>query len=494
MKGSLVCALSVLSLLGVCETQAYAKTDGWAQEDEYWYWYENGVKQGTTKDPKGVKGENTVRGREIYDFDSKAWYWLDADHDGAKAVDKEVWVPYVYQEEEPGSTKGKWVRYDEEGHMIKGWHNAKDKTYYYDLQTGAMYKGRCEVEGHVYSFDDITGVLLQAGYWVQESGNDYWYEKGKKMGLEGRGKEIYDPSSDGWYWLDAIDGGKKAVSKDVYQESNDGKWVRYDADGRMVKGWNRLNENDYYFDLLTGAMAKGTVQVDGIAYVFDEITGICLGRAFHEDEKTIYLTFDDGPGAYTDQLLDVLKRYNVKATFFTTSGYPGYAYCIHREYEEGHAVAVHTASHNYATIYRSEDAYWADFNRQNEVIFQQTGQYATMFRFPGGSSNTVSRNYNRGIMSRLAQQAADKGYVYYDWNVSSGDAGGTTNADQVYRNVINGIAGNSRRGVSSVVLQHDIKNYSVNAVESIIRWGLDNGYNFQPLSRESNKAHHSIAN
>ena len=88
----------------------------------------------------------------------------------------------------------------------------------------------------------------EPGEWREENGSLYWYENGIKQGTEGRGKEIYDPASDGWYWLDAIDGGKKAVGKDVYQESwagpyadredGTGKWVRYDTSGKMVKGWD----------------------------------------------------------------------------------------------------------------------------------------------------------------------------------------------------------------------------------------------------------------
>lgn len=214
----------------------------------------------------------------------------------------------------------------------------------------------------------------------------------------------------------------------------------------------------------------------------------------YESSKTIYLTFDDGPGPYTDELLNILDAYNVKATFFTTSAYPGYAYCIAEEYQRGHTVAVHSATHNYGLIYASTDAYWNDFNIQNELIYQETGQYTTMFRFPGGSSNTVSRNYCTGIMSTLADQAAQYGYTYYDWNVTSGDAGETTDTTTVYYNVINGIQANTNHGHASVVLQHDVKGFSVDAVESIIQWGLENGYTFSALYPGSMTAHHGINN
>ena len=206
-------------------------------------------------------------------------------------------------------------------------------------------------------------------------------------------------------------------------------------------------------------------------------------------EKTIYLTFDDGPGPYTEALLNLLDYYNVPATFFVTCMYPNYENSIGRAYREGHAIGVHTATHNYYDIYSSEEAYFADFNAVQDMIYRQTGEYTDIFRFPGGSSNTVS-SFNSGIMSRLAYSLESMGYKYFDWNVTSGDAGETTDTDTVADNVINGIAGRKY----AVVLQHDIKDYSVNAVEEIILWGLNNGYVFRALDTSSPNAHHGIAN
>ena len=207
------------------------------------------------------------------------------------------------------------------------------------------------------------------------------------------------------------------------------------------------------------------------------------------DGKTIYLTFDDGPGPYTEDLLAVLNKYNVKATFFVTCLNPDYNYLIGLAYSQGHAIGVHSASHNYYQIYASEQAFFDDFNQVESMIYQQTGTYTKLFRFPGGSSNTVS-SFNPGIMSRLASAMTNMGYVYFDWNVSSGDAGGTTQTRQVVQNIVDGC---SQRN-ASVVLQHDIKDYSVNAVEQVILWALNNGYVFRALDATSPNAHHSIAN
>ena len=231
---------------------------GWKTVNGKDYWYENGVKQGTTG-----------RGKEIYDPDSDAWYWLDANRGGAKAVSKDV-----YQE----SNGGKWVRYDANGHMIKGWDTNDDGTYYFDLVTGAMTKGDATIDGLPCSFDTVTGIGLNCA-WKRINGKDYWYEGGKRQGYDPnnaayRGKEICDPASNGWYWLDNVQQGAKAVSKDVYQESGGGKWVRYDANGQMIKGWNTNADGTYYFDPITGAMAKGTTTIDGMTYYFDPATGV----------------------------------------------------------------------------------------------------------------------------------------------------------------------------------------------------------------------------
>ena len=231
---------------------------GWKTVNGKDYWYENGVKQGTTG-----------RGKEIYDPDSDAWYWLDANQGGAKAVSKDV-----YQE----TNGGKWVRYDANGHMIKGWDTNDDGTYYFDLITGAMAKGDIVVDNLPCSFDTVTGIGLNCA-WKRINGKDYWYEGGKRQGYDPnnaayRGKEIYDPASNGWYWLDNVQQGAKTVSKDVYQESSGGKWVRYDANGQMIKGWNTNADGTYYFDPIIGAMAKGTTTIDGMTYYFDPATGV----------------------------------------------------------------------------------------------------------------------------------------------------------------------------------------------------------------------------
>ena len=252
-------------------TAKYGEKNGWVEENGKKYWYENGVKQGTTG-----------RGKEIYDPDSDAWYWLDAVQGGAMTVSKDVYQESAAGQwaDKPDGT-GKWVRYDENGHMVKGWQTTDKGTYYFDPTFGTMAKGVTEIDGVPCAFDQNTGIGLDK-QWVTINGADYWYENGVRQGLEGRGKEIYDPASDAWYWLDSVDQGKKATSKDVYQESEagqwadradgTGKWVRYDAQGHMIKGWSA--DKRYYFDPIYGTMAKGDAVIDGRTYHFDKKTGI----------------------------------------------------------------------------------------------------------------------------------------------------------------------------------------------------------------------------
>lgn len=209
-----------------------------------------------------------------------------------------------------------------------------------------------------------------------------------------------------------------------------------------------------------------------------------------DGSKVIYLTFDDGPGPYTDQLLDILDEYDVKATFFVTGVYSKYRGCIAREAREGHAVGVHTYTHEYSKVYRSEAAYWRDFNRMNEIIKQQTGKPTTLFRFPGGCSNTVSEHYKEGIMTRLTKQATKKGLTYVDWNVYDGDAGETTSSKQVCKNIIRGVQHQKK----SIVLCHDVKSYTVAAMPKTIQWCLDHGYTFEVLTPGGYNVHHDVNN
>lgn len=206
------------------------------------------------------------------------------------------------------------------------------------------------------------------------------------------------------------------------------------------------------------------------------------------DEKVIYLTFDDGPGVYTEELLNILDKYNVKATFFVTAQFNKYLPLITRESESGHVVALHTDTHNW-NLYRSFENYYKDFSDMNKKIEEYTGSKTKLFRFPGGGSNTISKSKATGVVSYIASKMQEEGYTYFDWNVDSGDAAGA-NSTKIYNNVINGISGRNY----SVVLMHDIKRPTIDTIEKIIVYALDNGYTFKTLSSNSPTVHHHVNN
>ena len=203
----------------------------------------------------------------------------------------------------------------------------------------------------------------------------------------------------------------------------------------------------------------------------------------------IYLTFDDGPGKYTEKLLDILKKYDIKATFFVTKNIKNYQKTLKREYKEGHTIALHTYTHSYS-IYKSEKTYLNDLYKIENEVYKLTGNKSKIIRFPGGSSNTISKRYRKGIMTKLTKEVEKKGYIYFDWNITSGDAGETQNTKKIIKNVTESLKPKQK----NVVLQHDIHNYSVNAVEEIIKYGIKKGYKFEKITEKTPPIHHIINN
>ncbi len=200
--------------------------------------------------------------------------------------------------------------------------------------------------------------------------------------------------------------------------------------------------------------------------------------AEHGKNGTIYLTFDDGPkSGTTNVILDILKEEGVLATFFVTNSGPDEL--ILRAYQEGHSIALHTASHDYSYIYSSVEHYFQDLFIVQERVKRITGYESKIIRFPGGSSNTISRRYSGGIMSTLTKEVLQKGYRYYDWNIDSKDAeSGTHTADEIAQNVISSLSKNK----VNMVLLHDIKSSTRDALQKIICYGKENGYTFDKIT------------
>jgi len=205
--------------------------------------------------------------------------------------------------------------------------------------------------------------------------------------------------------------------------------------------------------------------------------------------KVIYLTFDDGPSIYTEDILNTLDKYNVKATFFVTcsGSLDKYAKKI---IEKGHTLGLHTCTHRYNIVYSSEENYFNDLNSISAKVEELTGYKSKYIRFPGGSSNTISR-FNKGIMTRLTQKVTEDGYKYYDWNIDSEDAAGA-DKEGVYNNVISALKNHNYS--TNMVLMHDIKVSTKDALDSIIKDALDMGYTFSNINDYTNEVHHRINN
>lgn len=197
-----------------------------------------------------------------------------------------------------------------------------------------------------------------------------------------------------------------------------------------------------------------------------------------EEEKMIYLTFDDGPSSVTPKILEILKKYDVKATFFVVSGDNKYKEYIKQMYDDGHTVGVHSDCHEYKKIYSSVDAFLEDFTKCYDIIEKITGKSPTIFRFPGGSIN----NYNKSTAKDIINEMNRRGFAYFDWNVDSGDATGKLSAEEIYNNVINGVKGRKR----AVILMHDsaAKSTTVDALENIIIKLKEDGWQFSSLNNK----------
>lgn len=217
------------------------------------------------------------------------------------------------------------------------------------------------------------------------------------------------------------------------------------------------------------------------------------GGTKKENKGVIYLTFDDGPSAsITGKILDILKEKGVKATFFVVNQDRGLDYLIKREYNEGHTVGIHSYTHDYGLIYRSSSNYYEDLEKMVNRVEGIIGKKSNIIRFPGGSSNTVSKKYKIGIMSELVEGVLDRGYHYFDWNIDSNDAGGAKSKEEIYNNVVSGLSLNR----SNVVLMHDFDNnyITLEALSDIIDYGRNNGYTFKAISDDTKMIVHKVVN
>ena len=184
-----------------------------------------------------------------------------------------------------------------------------------------------------------------------------------------------------------------------------------------------------------------------------------------DGKKRVYLTFDDGPSDNTEEILDILKKYDVKATFFVVGNTSEHGQeLLKRIVEEGHSIGIHSYSHKYSAIYDSEESFFEDFNKISDYIYDVTGVRTQICRLPGGSSNTVSKI----SMAELVRSLNEQNIECFDWNISGGDASGQKlSASAISNNVLKGID----RFQTAVVLLHDgaDKDSTVEALDIVLK-------------------------
>ena len=208
-------------------------------------------------------------------------------------------------------------------------------------------------------------------------------------------------------------------------------------------------------------------------------------------EKIVYLTFDDGPSENTGKILDILKQYNIKGTFFVTGNHREHDDLIKRAFDEGNSIGLHTYTHDYATVYASEQAYFDDLQKVSDLVEKITGEKSTLIRFPGGSSNTVSADYVQGLMTTLTKAVHEKGYEYFDWNCDSTDASGNNVA---VSKLVQNATLCSADHVTILMHDTDAKDTTVEALPQIIEYYRGQGYSFKGLTKDSVAAHHRVNN
>lgn len=218
-------------------------------------------------------------------------------------------------------------------------------------------------------------------------------------------------------------------------------------------------------------------------------TGALVDNRQQEDgtKKQIYLTFDDGPSGNTDEILDILKEYDVKATFFVVGKMDEHSVkAYQRIVAEGHTLAMHSYSHKYDEVYASKESFIQDLSMLQEYLYQVTGVWSRFYRFPGGSSNTVSTVDMQELMDYLDEV----GIMYFDWNVSCGDAsGGRVSVDTLVENSVSNLDNINR----CMLLMHDAteKKTTVEALPEIIQKIQERGDTvFLPVTDETAPIHH----
>ena len=220
------------------------------------------------------------------------------------------------------------------------------------------------------------------------------------------------------------------------------------------------------------------------------------GEPVGEVKGVIYLTFDDGPSTeVTAEILDTLEEYEVPATFFVIDYGTNQdkIKLMKRAIKDGCTIAIHGYSHDYSKIYASVPDFMDNITKLHDKLKADLNYDTQILRFPGGSSNTVSKDYCKGIMTDLVKEVQIEGYKYVDWNVDSTDASGN---NVPVKKLIESVENNCDLEKANVILMHDsdAKKTTAKALPKIIEWAQEEGYEFRAITMDSPAVHHKVNN
>lgn len=264
-------------------------------------------------------------------------------------------------------------------------------------------------------------------------------------------------------------------------------WIRL---SRLERKWNQYMEK-YPVELVNADTEEEKEDGKAHAAEVEATEAVPTSEPEKEDQtliegKKVYLTFDDGPSYNTEEILDILKKYKVKATFFVIGQTDEHSIKMYKRIcEEGHTLAMHSYSHQYDKIYKSVNAFAEDMDKLSDLLYGVTGERPHFIRFPGGSSNTVSDV----DMKKFIRYANEKDYVYFDWNVINGDA---TGKELTNEEMIDSVVSNVVDYETSVVLMHDCagKEQTVDILPTIIKKLKKEKVNMLPINDTTKLVQH----
>ena len=338
----------------------------------------------------------------------------------------------------------------------------------------------------VYFYEDYI-FNEEKTYCVEIVVEDEYENKTKKKAyILVESKDIEPPTLEGMETLQIREGQEIDLAKDVI------KYDDHDLDPELIIDDSMLdiNESGEYTVIYTVKDSSGNQTVyNRKIIVKSKYSNI---DAKKDGIKTCYLTFDDGPSYNTPKVLEILKKYNIKATFFVTGTHSDSYQYIKEIKNQGHTIGLHTYSHDYEEIYTSLAAYMKDLEKIKQLVKEEAGIETNIIRFPGGSSNLVSKKYNVGIMKRLVKKVIDEGYQYYDWTCVNGDGENVK--------TVNGLIKMAKEEVGNLedimFLMHDgsSNDATVEALPTIIEYLIDQGYQFKAIDETSPTFHHTVQN